>query len=134
MKTSQMFPSKFMKVGDIPKTGLAVTIKAVKPGTVMDRATGEVKRVYTLSFVEPEHKPLTLNKTNAEIITAWYGDETDDWIGKPLTLVRVRADVFGKTKLVIRVEPPEDEDEKNDIESEDPEPGEPSLGEEEIPF
>ncbi len=124
-KVSEMFPSKFMKPRDVPKSGLTLTIKSVEAGTLLDRKSGEVKAVYSLNFVEPGTKPLTLNKVNAGSLAERYGDSTDDWLGKPIPLIRVLADVFGKSKWVIRVEPLEEE-EAEETEDEDTNP--------EIPF
>jgi hypothetical protein len=109
MKTDEMFPSRWLKAKDIPKGGLAVTIKSLVAGTLADRKTGEVRRVYSITFDEIK-KPLTLNKVNAEAIAAWYGNETDGWIGQPITLVRLRAQVFDRVQWVVRVQPPEDEE------------------------
>lgn len=130
MKVNQMFPSKFLKATDIPKTGLAATIKAVTPGTMTDRKTGEVKRIYALTFAEPDIKPLTLNKTNAQTIAGWYGDDSDDWAGKPITIERVRGDAFGKTVWLIRVKSSDIDDDLDDDDLD----GETQEPDEEIPF
>ena len=36
-------------------------------------------------------RPLNLNKTNMAVLVAEFGDETDEWKGKPIRLVKSMA-------------------------------------------
>lgn len=125
MKASDMFPSAYLKAKDIPREGIMLTIKQIDRGAITDMKSQKQKVVYSLLFAEPGVKPLTLNKTNVNTLVAWYGEETNDWIGKPVTLIRVMSESFGKMAWTVRVEPP-DEDE--------PEPDQPAGEPDEIPF
>lgn len=48
-------------------------------------------------------KALPLNRTNAEACRAMWGDETDDWVGKRLTIYP--ADFEGKLAIRVRGSP-----------------------------
>lgn len=51
-------------------------------------------------------KGLVANKTNTVRIAKLYGDETDGWIGKEITLYVDMADFQGRPVEAIRVRPP----------------------------
>ena len=55
-----------------------------------------------LSF-EGKKKTLVCNKTNANRIAFMYGNETNAWIGKPITLYEEMVDFQGKLTPAIRV-------------------------------
>ncbi len=55
-----------------------------------------------LSF-EGKKKTLVCNKTNANRIAFMYGNETNGWIGKPITLYEEMVDFQGKLTPAIRV-------------------------------
>ncbi len=46
---------------------------------------------------------MVCNKTNANTITKLYGDDTDAWIGKPITLCAREVEFQGEMVLAIRV-------------------------------
>lgn len=84
-------------------------------------------------------KPLGLNATNCKTIAAMYGNDTDGWAGKRITLYPTTTQMGGETVECIRVrprvppapsakggkpaadEPPRDESDAGDLEP--PEPG-----------
>ena len=53
-----------------------------------------------------KERGLVLNKTNANIISAKYGEETDLWSGKPLTLYATKVQFKDKLVDGVRVEVP----------------------------
>ena len=67
---------------DIPDDELDVTIKACR----MLKTEYPPKEEEPHLFFESHEKPLVLNKTNGQKLAMRYGDETDDWIGKEITL------------------------------------------------
>jgi hypothetical protein len=54
-------------------------------------------------YFKERDKGLILNKTNARVIAALYGPETDDWIGERITLYAERGTWFGKSGYAVRV-------------------------------
>ena len=52
-----------------------------------------------------EDKKMTLNKTNRDILTEKFGDETSDWVGKSAKMNIVDCLVGGKMKKTIVLEP-----------------------------
>ena len=51
-------------------------------------------------------KGMVLNKTNANVITILYGDETDNWIGKQIELYPTQTDFRGEIVDCIRCRAP----------------------------
>jgi hypothetical protein len=85
MKIDQMLPSKYLKVSDIEEEGeRTVTIKEVKK-TNMAQQDEPPKYKFVLYF-EGVEKGLVLNATNIKRIGKFIGDDTDDWLGKAVTL------------------------------------------------
>lgn len=100
MNKSQVFPSRFWRPADVGSNGLTGTIADV---TLEQMVDGQQKAV--LSF-EQGDKSLILNRVNFDTIEAAYGPETDDWIGKKLTMFVVNVDFKGKQVPAIRVRIP----------------------------
>lgn len=50
-------------------------------------------------------KKLAINKTNGKIIASLYGNETDDWAGKFITIYPTTTEFGGETVECIRVRP-----------------------------
>ena len=115
MKTTSLFPSRYIKADDLsePRT---LKIKEV----VMEEMNDGVSKP-TIYFVG-EPKGLVLNKTNAEFISLiTNSDDTDGWVGhrvelhKDLVLFRGQATPCVRVRQVAPVskakpEPPEDEE------------------------
>jgi hypothetical protein len=55
-----------------------------------------------------KQKALVCNQVNANLIAEMYGPETDNWIGKEITLYVARVEFAGKLVDGIRVRLPED--------------------------
>jgi hypothetical protein len=55
----------------------------------------EARNKIVLSFQET-NKLLALNSTNSKIIAEKYGDDTDRWTGKQITLIVVKKNFAGK--------------------------------------
>ena len=100
MKTADIYPSTFLKHSDIPAAGVTVTIAKAEMSLLGQGEDQENKLV--LSFNDTK-KQLAVNKTNLKTITKLWGDDTDLWIGKPITLVTREVDFAGEATLAIRV-------------------------------
>jgi len=103
MKLSEMFPSDLLKSQDILDAGgeMTLTILKVEMKT-FDRDEGD-KDTKPIVYFE-EGKQLVLNVTNKNAIAEMHGQEdTDQWIGKQVTLTVKDVEFQGKTVLGIRV-------------------------------
>ena len=98
MKTSSIFPSTYLKAEDFNKPR-TVTIKDIE----IEKFDEGSKPI--ASFEELP-KQLVLNKTNMRAIEKFLdSDETDDWIGKQITLVSAWVDFKGEQVKAIRIRP-----------------------------
>lgn len=103
MKIDDIMPStgKYLKAGDLQGRSAQVTIQNVAVETMRD---GSQKPV--LYFMGKE-KGLTLNVTNKNALVSLYGQETDDWLGKPVILFSMLVDFQGQMVNAIRIRGPE---------------------------
>lgn len=108
MLINQMYQSQWIRAEDLGNEDHPVTIEAVEYDT-QKKANGEVVLEYYLRLKEFPKKRMGLNKTNAKVIAGIYGEETDAWIGKRITIYATEGQVFDEIKLVLRVRlrPPE---------------------------
>ena len=102
MKVSDAFPSKYLSAADITDS-ITVTMSH----TETTELEGKKKLVL---FFKGAKKALMLNKTNASNIAKAYGDETEDWTGKPLVLFTAWVDYKGESVEAVRVRAPQPKD------------------------
>lgn len=93
-----LYPGRFIRAADLK--GKDVTMVIV--GVVAEEIDGKAKAVMTF---EGTKKSLVLNRTNAEAVRLMFGRETDDWLGKRVTIFpAVIKDPFGDGEVgAIRV-------------------------------
>ena len=96
MRMSDAFPSNFLKAEDLQGRQTTVTIEACAFEDIGD------DHKLVLRFVG-EEKGLVCNKTNATMIADTYGDETNDWVGKRVTLFPTKTMFGGKQVPCLRV-------------------------------
>lgn len=101
MKMSEAFPSKYLKAEQLQGKSVTLTIA----GCTMDEIGQEKERRPVVHFKGTE-LGLVLNKTNGGMIAAYYGDETDDWIGQKLEIYPDKTQFQGKIVDCIRVRKP----------------------------
>jgi hypothetical protein len=100
MKSNQVFPSRWFKAADLPPEGEQVTIR----GVGMEQVGEERERKPVMTFDETD-KELVVNVTNWNSIAELTGkDDSDDWPGRVIKLVRVKAQFGKKTVDAIRIE------------------------------
>jgi hypothetical protein len=97
MKMNDVFPSNYLKAADLQGRDVAVTISKY----AMEKMGDDQKLV--LYFTGKE-KGLVCNRTNADRIVFCYGDDLDNWIGKPIVLGSELVTFQGKTTEAIRVQ------------------------------
>jgi hypothetical protein len=100
MKLSDAFPSKYLTAEDIEDGDRTLTITSARAEVLGEGPKASNKII--LAFRE-EKKELVCNKTNANTIAKIHGDDTDDWIGKPITLYATEVEFGGEVTLGIRV-------------------------------
>ena len=100
MKTSQAFPSDYLKASDLNGKEVKVRIESVE---LVDMGQGRDKESKLLIKFAGKQKGLVCNKTNAGTIEKLYGDETNNWIGKEITLAPREVEFQGEMVWAIRV-------------------------------
>lgn len=102
MKTSDAFPSNYLKASDLAGRIVPVTISHIKPEPV-----GPKREMKLIVYFEGKDKGLVLNKTNCKMIERLAGsDETDDWPGTRIALKTAEVEFQGGLVEAIRVQAP----------------------------
>ena len=63
-------------------------------------------------YFKGKEKGVVLNKTNANVLSDFYGDDTDDWFDQPIILFSVMTEFQGKSTPGLRVRIPTAKDNK----------------------
>lgn len=99
MDYEKLFPGRFLKSADLDNRDVTLEIKAVRAEDI----DGKPKAVVSFQGTKKE---LVMNRTNAEAVKLMFGRETNDWLGKKVTIYPVTIpDPFnpGGTTRAIRV-------------------------------
>ena len=99
-------PSKSLKAAELEGNEVTMVIKnyIVKEFDEVDTKTGQTYKSKKPIFdFEDTDKTFVCNKTNRNAIAYAYGDEMDDWIGKPITLYPTMVQFGDKMVEAIRV-------------------------------
>jgi hypothetical protein len=99
MRISAAFPSEYLKAADLQGRQVQVKISRIEMKDIGE----EPKPV--LHF-EGKDKGLVLNKTNANTISAAFGDETDEWVGEEIILYETAVEFQGRRVQGIRCRVP----------------------------
>lgn len=100
MKISRLFPSKYVKSADL--NGKTVTLTIAKL-VIEEMGHGAEKERKPVLYFQKATKGLVLNRTNAMTVVALYGDESDDWVGKRISIYPTRIRAFGAMQETIRI-------------------------------
>ena len=98
---TDLFPSRYVSAGDLPAGGTDVIIESFGQEEV-----GDTKDLRPILFFAGKPKGMVLNKTNANRIAEKYGEQIEEWMGKPVTLYPSETDFQGKTVPCVRVRIP----------------------------
>ncbi len=101
MNAKLLNPSRFLGGEDV-LTDTTFTIKSITIEELETEEKGKTERKGQLMLVETP-KPWLANVTNVKCIVAMFGDETDKWPGKRVTLHAERVLSFGEWVLGARV-------------------------------
>ena len=88
---------------DLGGKDVTVTIRDVKAGSLVSNGGRKAKK--PVAFFEGKDKGLALNATNCKTIAKLYGNDTEAWIGKQITLWPTTTEMNGETVECIRVRP-----------------------------
>lgn len=97
-----MFDRKHVGAWDLEGKDVTVRIVRVAAETLKNKA-GENKK--PVVYFEGTDKGFALNKTNAKVIAAMYGNDTAAWVGKLITLYPTQVSFGPETIDAIRVRP-----------------------------
>ena len=100
MNISEAYPTKYLKASDLDGRNVTVTIKSAE----LEEIGFDKERKLVLSFAGTD-KSMVLNKTNANTIARMFGEETDDWAGKRITLCARDVEYQGTMMSALRVLP-----------------------------
>ena len=96
MNINDVFTSAYLKAIDLKGREATVTISNV----AMEKLGNDTRMV--VYFLGKE-KGFVLNKTNATNIASMFGEDTDGWLGKTVTLFAAWVEYQGKTVQGLRV-------------------------------
>ena len=103
MRTSDLFPSKYVKASDLEAGPRTVTIRELVVEEIGQGKSAEPKGVL---YFDDLDKGLVLNVTNCRTIEDAYGIETDVWPGKSIELFSTKVDFKGDRVDAVRVRVP----------------------------
>lgn len=83
MKIGAAFPSKYIKAADLIGKEHILTIQGVKIEDVGGQGSEEDKPVI---YFSGKQKGCVLNRTNAMTIASKYGEDTENWVDKPVVV------------------------------------------------
>ncbi len=98
MKRSDVFPSKYLKAEDLSGQTVAVTIETV----CMEEVSNDQKAI---AYFRGKQKGLVLNQINWDTIEAMYGDDTEGWTGKRISVFPSTTQFNGKVVACLRIKP-----------------------------
>jgi hypothetical protein len=94
---NEAYPSRYLKASDLDGKNVTVSIKSA------ELEEFDQERKIVLGFANTE-KLMVLNKTNArDIAKLLHSEETDDWVGKHITLCPREVECKGTMVLALRV-------------------------------
>lgn len=100
MKVSEEFPSQFLEAAELGDKEWTLTVAKVEKMKGVKGRDGKPFDPKVVFFTKGK-KGFCLNKTNAKIIRdkLKYGDDSEQWIGKPLTIYPTTCDAFGERNV-----------------------------------
>ena len=97
MKLTEMYPSNLLKAADVTDAGGEMLMKIASVEMKEFDQDGGGKETKPV-MVFTDDKRMVLNKTNANNLASMFGNDTDLWIGKEVTLIS--QDVSFADKIV----------------------------------
>ena len=98
MKANELCPAPHLEAADLCGEDMKVEIERVGFSEV-----GAEKENKGVIYFKDLPRGMVVNRTNLKRIVAQLGDDTDEWVGKAITLYPSETDYAGKTVPCIRV-------------------------------
>jgi hypothetical protein len=106
MKTNEMFKGQYLSAKDVEKGDLTLTIESVEFEELENRQDGRTETLPVMRFKGEEERGLVIRPTVAGQLEGLYGsDDTDDWVGRRVTLFFDGSVRFGNSRGGVRVRP-----------------------------
>jgi hypothetical protein len=113
MDARLLFPKQYLCAADLRGRDVTLTISRLVQEDLRTDKGDEAKWIIYFAEMEERHrrdskqmmKKLVLNVTNARSIAKLHGNETDDWIGKKITLFPTKTAAFGEQVDCLRIRP-----------------------------
>lgn len=106
MKLNNMFPRKYANGADLNGQSVTVTVDSMTIEKLSPHPGQPPMDRFILYFAETQ-KGVILSRTLAEqIASILHSDDTDQWIGKKITLFPQPLTVAGKSRIAIRAKKP----------------------------
>ena len=119
MRTTDLFPSRYVKASDLDTGPQQVAIREL---AIEEIGQGKQREAKPVLYFHNRQKGLVLNVTNTRTIEDAYGVETDDWTGKTIELFATKVDFKGDRVDGVRVRVPKAPDAKELVEPASPAP------------
>jgi hypothetical protein len=103
MRSSERFPSRFVRCADLKGVERTLTIERC---AMEELGFGRDKQQKPVLTFRETKKSLILNRTNEKAIAAAYGDDDSAWRGQRIILFPARATFGGEEVDAIRVRIP----------------------------
>ena len=100
-----MMQKEFLYAFDLDGKSVTVTIERVKGGELTGEGGKKTKKPLCYFKGSKTGKPLALNSTNCKAIAGMYGNDTDAWIGKRITIFPTTTNFGADIVDCIRVKP-----------------------------
>jgi hypothetical protein len=113
MDARLLFPKQYLCAADLRGRDVTLTISRLVQEDLRTDKGDEAKWIIYFAEMEERHrrdskqinKRLVLNVTGAKAIAKLHGNETDDWVGKRITLFATQCMAFGSQTDCIRIRP-----------------------------
>lgn len=100
-----MYDLNYLYAFDLKGRDVTVTIREVKAAKIKGADQKEQKKPIVFFAESKDQRGLVLCKTNAKTIASLYGNDTDAWRGKKVTLYPAQVSAFGQQVEAIRIRP-----------------------------
>jgi hypothetical protein len=115
-----------IKPADLKESGpLKALIDSYRTRTFERDGKNEIKLELSLTVADGSTKSVTMNKTNGRLLAAYYGENLDGWVGKPVILyydpgVQYQGKLVGGIKVKVpknatTTAPPPPQDDDDDL-------------------
>jgi len=102
MHYRKLLPSNYIGSWDLDGKEQTLTIDRIERRDVFVPESGKEEPKVIISFKEAR-KHWVANRTNLDRIASIHGPETDNWVGKKITIMPTKVKAFGKMVDAVRV-------------------------------